>query len=513
MRVHPHSTTRWISTLLVGLGLTSVAGTSTGLERPESQKADADYVIVTTLPLLEAFEALAQHKRDSGTSAVVVAVEQIEPLYAQAADLAEAIREFLIEARAWWGTEYVLLGGDVELVPARSIPNLTGITALGDEITTDLYFAALDGDWNADGDAIIGEYPDDLMDLEPELRLGRAPVSSSEHVETFVAKTIFYQQSSALSYRGRGLTMASEYPGITETNQLMVRLADDLLAAGLAGAAPTPYLERRYGEPFEWPGWESMEKATAIERLNSGNFGWVLSTLFGDTEKMLVDHFNFLEPQDFAALENGPNYFVMIAAACYAANFIDECALETLMKNPNGGAVAGLSHTGTTFLTIEEALITGLLQHALSSSEVTLGEAMNLARTSLVQSTPSEIQHVGSLSWTLLGDPQLRLAAEHAVATPSARGSIYLEPNRPNPFNPSTELRYGLPHDQWVELLVFDARGRQVATLVDRFVTAGEHVVHWNGRDAAGARVGSGVYFARLRAGDTQLVQKMVLVE
>ena len=83
-----------------------------------------------------------------------------------------------------------------------------------------------------------------------------------------------------------------------------------------------------------------------------------------------------------------------------------------------------------------------------------------------------------------------------------------LEPAHPNPFNPATTLAFTLPADAHVRLEVFDAAGRRVDLLVDRPLAAGRHTVLWRPADRA-----SGVYFARLRAGDRTAVQRLMLVK
>ena len=73
-----------------------------------------------------------------------------------------------------------------------------------------------------------------------------------------------------------------------------------------------------------------------------------------------------------------------------------------------------------------------------------------------------------------------------------------LAQNAPNPFNPSTTLRFAVPSDGAVQMAVYDVTGRHVRTLVDRHVEAGEHSVVWDGRDDAGRSAASGVYIVRL---------------
>jgi 3-phytase len=85
--------------------------------------------------------------------------------------------------------------------------------------------------------------------------------------------------------------------------------------------------------------------------------------------------------------------------------------------------------------------------------------------------------------------------------------------NAPNPANPSTTLRYRLDVGARVRLDIYDPTGRRIATLVDGFEPAGERRIPWNGRDAHGLEVPSGVYVARLRAGTREHVHKVLLVD
>lgn len=80
--------------------------------------------------------------------------------------------------------------------------------------------------------------------------------------------------------------------------------------------------------------------------------------------------------------------------------------------------------------------------------------------------------------------------------------------NFPNPFNPTTEISFGVPKDGHVTLVVYDMLGRRVATLVDDEVPAGFHTVSWNASGKA-----SGVYIYRLAAGNTVQVKRMILMK
>jgi hypothetical protein len=90
---------------------------------------------------------------------------------------------------------------------------------------------------------------------------------------------------------------------------------------------------------------------------------------------------------------------------------------------------------------------------------------------------------------------------------------LALEQNVPNPFNPTTRIRFALPAASHVNVSVFDVHGRRVATLADRSMPAGNAEVVWNGRDARGVPASSGVYFYRLAANGHTLTKKMVLLK
>ncbi len=83
-------------------------------------------------------------------------------------------------------------------------------------------------------------------------------------------------------------------------------------------------------------------------------------------------------------------------------------------------------------------------------------------------------------------------------AVPGTGAWARLLPNAPNPFNPSTRLRFALAHEAVVALAVYDPRGRLVRDLGADTWTAGEHAVTWDGRDDAGRAAASGVYYVRL---------------
>jgi len=108
------------------------------------------------------------------------------------------------------------------------------------------------------------------------------------------------------------------------------------------------------------------------------------------------------------------------------------------------------------------------------------------------------------------GRMSVQLGETHLSSLPE---TFALHPNFPNPFNPSTTIRYQLPEASNVHLIVYDATGRVVRTLVEGKMEAGHYTVTWNGRDASGRVVASGVYLVRMEAGDFIEARKMVQVK
>lgn len=97
---------------------------------------------------------------------------------------------------------------------------------------------------------------------------------------------------------------------------------------------------------------------------------------------------------------------------------------------------------------------------------------------------------------------------------PAAAPRLALEQNRPNPFNPSTEIEFGLPRAGAVTLAVFDTRGRRVRTLLgEQAWSSGRHRVRWDGTDDLGRPVSSGVYAYRLETAAGTLTRRMVLAK
>ena len=156
----------------------------------ESRTDDVEMLIITDSSLASAFQELADYKNSLGLSCEIQLIDPI--LNAQSGvDDAEKLRNHLIAQYETRNLRYVLLGGDTEFVPWRALYVDTG-GGTADHLPSDFYFAALDGNWNGDGDNRWGEPGEE--DWYAELAVGRAGVSSLSDAQNFVHKQIWYQE-------------------------------------------------------------------------------------------------------------------------------------------------------------------------------------------------------------------------------------------------------------------------------------------------------------------------------
>jgi hypothetical protein len=106
----------------------------------------------------------------------------------------------------------------------------------------------------------------------------------------------------------------------------------------------------------------------------------------------------------------------------------------------------------------------------------------------------------GASGTVTIADPSIRDVTIAVAGEGGVPAEFSLAQNFPNPFNPSTTVRFGLPRDASVSLAVFNALGQRIAEVTPGLLAAGYHTASWDGRTLSGASAGSGVYFYTLRA-------------
>ncbi|MFQ5632613.1 MAG: FlgD immunoglobulin-like domain containing protein, partial [bacterium] len=96
---------------------------------------------------------------------------------------------------------------------------------------------------------------------------------------------------------------------------------------------------------------------------------------------------------------------------------------------------------------------------------------------------------------------------------PVSELNYFLHPAYPNPFNPSTEIRFQVAENSHAKLAIYTISGRLVRTLASRNYARGEHKVVWNATDNAGKRVASGVYILAMQAHEFLQTRKLILAK
>ncbi len=122
--------------------------------------------------------------------------------------------------------------------------------------------------------------------------------------------------------------------------------------------------------------------------------------------------------------------------------------------------------------------------------------------------------------WALINDyiPTWNQSATGSLLAAEGRsgadsyGAVYLAPPAPNPFRNTCHFGFSIPTQAHVELAVYDAGGRKVATIVDAVLSLGMHEAQWNGRGIGNEEVAAGVYFIRLNTADTEISSKIVIL-
>jgi len=150
----------------------------------------------------------------------------------------------------------------------------------------------------------------------------------------------------------------------------------------------------------------------------------------------------------------------------------------------NGSVTIQYNYTAPNFVTIDTIWATGI---ATNSDGTSTGDDWNWA-------------------------PSKRVIVRNATGIeklPTAvPGKFELKQNYPNPFNPSTNIKFSVPASSFVEVKVFDITGKQIETLVNGMLNAGEYQLNW---DAANNP--SGIYFYKLVAQGFTETRKMILVK
>ncbi|MBK8166021.1 MAG: VCBS repeat-containing protein [bacterium] len=400
-----------------GVAVATPAGGFSPDKTPSLSGSAVEYLIITNEAMKPAFEVLAAHKTAQGLPTVVATHEFIEANYRQGADLQESVRMFIRDAYEKWGLEYVLLGGDSDVLPPRYVINsfypISGSTA----IPCDLYFACLDGSWNADGDHLYGEpvtatTTGDLADFAEEVYIGRAAVSTPEAATVFVNKVIGYEGVPAgAAWTNRALFAAEVlFPEDFQHEGYIIldgaKFAHEQIVNHIQPCTDMEYT-RMYETDLQYPRDAGLTRAALVDTLDTGHYGIVNQIGHGYYFNMSVGDANFMTT-DADNLTNAGRPFMIYALNCASAAFDNSCLLERFVQNPGGGAVCSIGSVRAAFPNNSNAYQQEFFSELYCTAENRVGRLLALSRLPFIGLTANNyVDRWTFENYTLLGDPTL----------------------------------------------------------------------------------------------------------
>jgi len=383
---------------------------------PGLEGSAVQYLIITNEEMEPEFQRLADWKTEKGIPTVVRTVEWIEQNTRAGADLAETIRNFIKDAYEKWGLEYVLLGGDTDVIPER-----TAYVSyyLGEYIPTDMYYGCLDGNWNADGDDVWGEGydfdmndPVDDTDLYAEVYVGRFPATGLSSAHLLVDKSMAYEAPSDIPYKSDFLLLGE------------VIQPDPYIPGGAIYRDGGEYLQsihelylvpdadittiRLYENLTDYPDALPLTRASTLSWMGAG-VNHVIHAGHGGNYNMSVGDGSILN-SDAGGVTNGSETFSMYLLNCGNVAFDSDCIAEHFMLNSGGGAVAVTGSSRSAFPWSSRVYMDEYYRLMFDESMVQLGKLHFKAREPYTSVAFGET----SDRWThfilnYLGDPELNI--------------------------------------------------------------------------------------------------------
>ncbi len=292
-----------------------------------------DYVIVTSSSYDSIFQRLADWKTQKGVPTVVRDIAWVYANYS-GRDSPERLRNY-VKTLPDSGVKFVLLGGDVAVVPYRKAFAMASeghIHTREDSLPCDLYFADLDGDWDRNGNNVFGEVADSV-DLYPEVAVGRAPVDTRTEAQNFVNKVLEYEKTPAMGAQDNVLFFAEIMWSNPYTDG--GKHKDMLEAESFASGYTVTKKYERLGN-------ESRSSVMAAIRdgqnyMNHDGHGWI--------DVMSCGSYPYLDTDDADTITNAYRG-IMYSIGCWTAAYDFNYSIgEAFVYNGNGGTVAFIGNS------------------------------------------------------------------------------------------------------------------------------------------------------------------------
>jgi hypothetical protein len=401
---YPESTRSMAETLTAGTGNLSSSTGHIGLRSLDPE--DFPYVIITSEALSDAFTPLAEWKTLKGARTLLVTVEYIDQHYS-GEDLPERIRNFIIDAYQSGSLRWVLLGGDTNVVPERvawAMDCEAGMMPDENDIRADLYYADLDGTWDANANGTYGEV-DDEVDLYPEVLVGRAPVEDVGEAEAFVAKLLAYERWPTSDYQTNFLMSAD------------VLWHDPFTDASIgAEMIDSLYIPPRFDpitKLYQTQG--NSTPGNIVAALNEGqNFYNHDSHCFYDVMGAGTGN---LGNYDMDNLSNGERNGILYSIGCWPAAFDYDCIAEHFVTNPDGGGIAFLGNSrygwgspGNPGFGYSERYVHQYYRYLFLEDYTRPSAALAMSKAYFASRSQTEnVYRIHQYQVNLLGDPEMRL--------------------------------------------------------------------------------------------------------
>lgn len=307
-----------------------------------------DYLIITNNSLKTAFQNLANWKTKKGIRSKVLTTDSITFYYSGDSlqiKIKKAIKDYY--NGTYSGLKYVLLGGDVDIVPSQmcyiDCTNTLYNIYYENLTPTDMYYACFDNnfEWDANGNGVFGEV-DDNVDLAPEVVITRAPVSTLSEATNFVNRIINYEQHPNVTTWKKNIIMGGH-------SLFGYSISENLCDAEIK--ADSFYVN--YIQPY-WDG-----ERTKLFNTYQGDSAYIFNPT--NLQEKLEEGFSFVEiithgnPNSWAM--RGPHDYnvndaqeltnigntIITTTACHTNAFdYNVCLSEAFIRNDNSGILAYL---------------------------------------------------------------------------------------------------------------------------------------------------------------------------
>ena len=386
----------------VAIAVATRPGGSPGVVRGDSEPRRM--LIVTDLMLMPAFAELAQWRTDEGILTEVVSTAEVYSS-TPGRDDAEKLRNYVIDYYQTDGLDFLLIGGDTDLLPFRKAYAMTceaGMHSREDSLPCDLYFSDLDGDWDFNGNDVFGEVADSI-DLYADVFVGRAPVESIDDAWAFVDKTIAYENVSETGFYQDALFCA----GVLWSNPY----TDSKISKNYIDEAFVPWY---FDITKQYESEGTMSAAAAMIAMNEGtNFvnhdhhAWYSSLSMAEGS---------LGYDEMDALNSDGRYAAfMFSIGCWSAAFDFDAVGEHFVTNPNGGGTTyignssyGWGSPGNPKYGYSDRVDQTLFEHLFESPGARMGQIMAQTKEEFIPYSHGEnVYRWHQYQVNLLGDPAL----------------------------------------------------------------------------------------------------------